>query len=265
MKIISIGKVHIMIDLHVHTHHSCDSRVTMEEYCQEALKRDVKILCFTEHLDCNPVDDGHQYYDAGKFFDEFKRVREKYSDRLTVLCGLEFSEPHVYQKEFEQYSALGYDFILGSIHYWMADMFLSQLVKTDIPVGEVFERYWEEVYKAVSCGGFDAIAHLDFPKRYYQQCFWSESQLEDIFKQMVKNNIALEINTSSLRKGLTEVMPGRDMIELYRKAGGVKMTIGADTHRAEDLAADYDSAVEQINEPLKNVVYIQRKPVFITE
>ncbi len=53
-----VEKGFVMIDLHVHTHHSCDSRVTMEEYCTEALARGVTTICFTDHLDCNPVDEG---------------------------------------------------------------------------------------------------------------------------------------------------------------------------------------------------------------
>lgn len=254
-----------MIDLHVHTHHSCDSRVTMEEYCQEALARGVHTLCFTDHLDFNPVDDGFQYYHADKFFDEFERARDKYSDKLSVLCGIEFAEPHVYRKEFEHYSRLPYDFILGSIHFWMLDMFPSQLVKTDIPIETVFEKYWEEVYKAVSYGGFDAMAHFDFPKRYYPNCIWSRKQIKDIFMQMVKNEIALEINTSSLRKGLTESMPDTELLAIYKEAGGTKTTIGADTHRAEDLSANYDHAIALVKQPLKNIVYIQRKPVHVME
>jgi len=253
-----------MIDLHVHTHHSCDSRVTMEEYCSEALNRGVQTICFTDHLDFNPVDEGYLYYHADKFFDEFERAKDKYSDKLLLLCGIEFAEPHVYRKEFEQYSRLPYDFILGSIHFWFGNMFPSQLIKTDIPMETVFEKYWEQVYKAVSYGGFDAFAHFDFPKRYYKSCIWSEEQIQEIFSQMVQNDIALEINTSSLRKGLSDSMPDRELLDIYIKAGGVKVTIGADTHRAEDLAADYDHAAALVKEPLKKTVYIQRKPAFVT-
>lgn len=252
-----------MIDLHIHTHHSCDSRVTMEEYCNEALARGVHTVCFTDHLDFNPADEGYRYYQTDKFFDEFERVRDKYSGRLFILCGIEFAEPHIYRKEFEQYCRLPYDFILGSIHFWIRDMFPSRLIKSDIPVETVFENYWEEVYKAVSFSGFDAMAHFDFPKRYFKNCIWSKDQIEDIFKQMVKNDIALEINTSSLRKGLSESMPDKELLEIYKKVGGVKVTIGADTHKTRDLAADYDHAAALVEEPLKNVMYIQRKPVFI--
>lgn len=41
-------------------------------------------------------------------------------------------------------------------------MFPSELVKADIPVEIIFDKYWEEVCKAVSYGGFDSTAHIDF-------------------------------------------------------------------------------------------------------
>lgn len=80
---------------------------------------------------------------------------------------------------------------------------------------------------------------------------------------MVKNDIALEINTSSLRKGLSETMPGRDLLKIYEDAGGIKVTIGGDTHLADDLSAGYAYASSLVTGRLKSVVYIGRKPVFV--
>lgn len=254
-----------MIDLHVHTHHSCDSSASIDDYCRKAIENDVKYICFTEHVDFNKADSGYGYYDANKFFDEFNAARHKYSHKLTLLCGIEFSEPHVYKKEFEMYRKLPYDFILGSIHYWIGDMFPSELVKNNIPADIVFEKYWEEVYKAVSYGGFDTLAHMDFPKRYYKKCIWNRAQISDIFKEMIKKDIALEINTSSLRKGLTESMPSKEFLNIYEGMGGEKVTIGADTHSPEELASGYEYADSLISGKLRNTVYINRKPVYIKE
>ncbi len=249
-----------MIDLHVHTNHSCDSKVTIEQYCEKAIKIGLKYICFTDHIDFNKADYGYGYYNANKFFEDFNDAREKYSDKINILSGVEFSEPHIYKKEFDEFRKLSYDFILGSIHFWFNDMFPSEMVKCNFPVEIAFEKYWEEVYKAVSYGGFDSMAHIDFPKRYYKKCIWTSEQINDIFTEMVKNGIALEINTSSLRKGLTESMPDKEFLNIYQDVGGVKVTIGADTHSIEELAQGYDYANNLITGKLKNVVYISRKP-----
>lgn len=249
-----------MLDLHVHTRHSCDSEASMEEYCKKALELNLSHICFTDHADFNRTDRGFGYYDADAFFSEFNKARLKYGDSMEILCGIEFAEPHLYRREFDQAMQHPYDFMLGSIHYWIDNMNPKQLLEADIPLDSVFARYWEEVLKAVSYGGFDSMAHIDFPKRYFGRSLWSEDYIRHIFSVMVKKGIALEINTSSLRAGLNEAMPSRAMLELYKKAGGIKVTFGADTHRAEDLASGYDFAVDMMmSGELENTVFIERR------
>jgi len=254
-----------MIDLHVHTHHSCDSKTSIDEYCKKAIEVGIKCICFTDHIDFNKADYGYGYYDIDKFFREFNIASDEYSDKLKILSGIEFAEPHIYKKEFDEFRKLPYDFILGSIHFWIDDMFPSQMIKKNYPVDVAFERYWEEVYKAVSYGGFDSMAHIDFPKRYYKSCIWSKPQIHDILSAMVKNDIALEINTSSLRKGLDETMPGKEFLEIYKEVGGVKVTLGADTHCTEELASGYEYANSLILQGLKSTIYINRESKFLDE
>lgn len=248
-----------MIDLHVHTHYSCDSDTSLSEYCEQAIKKDMKYICFTDHVDYNKADFGYMYYNAESYFDEFKRVKYEFGDKVNILSGIEFAEPHLYKKEFEKLSKLPYDFILGSIHFWIDDLFPTDMIKHNIPIETAFEKYWEEIYKCVKYGGFDSLAHIDFPKRYYKNCLWDASQITAIFNEMIKNNIALEINTSSLRKGLDEAMPGSEMLDIYEKAGGKKITFGADTHSIHDLAFGYDLFEAMIAKRFDNIVYINRK------
>lgn len=248
-----------MIDLHVHTHHSCDARDCIEDYCKKAIDIGVECICFTEHVDYNPADSDYGHYQPGLFFDEINRARDKYSDKLRLLSGVEFGEPHIYQKEFDACMKMPFDFILGSVH-WIGDMLPNEMVKNKFPLHKAFEKYWEEMYALVSYGGFDSVAHLDFPKRYFKASHWSGAQLTDIFSEMVKNNLALEINTSSLRKGLAETMPGQELLELYEKTGGTKVTYGSDAHSVSDLAAGYKQAHQLIAGKLESTIYIERKP-----
>lgn len=247
-----------MIDLHVHTHHSCDSYATMAEYCEYALLKGVKIICFTDHVDHNPADEGFGYFKIKAYFDEFERVKEKYSDKLLILSGVEFAEPHIYQKEFDMFLKLPLDFILGSIHYCYQNMFPSTMVKQGISAETAYKNYWLEIYKSVSYGGFDSLAHFDFLKRYYGICCYDKNEILSIFKEMVKNNIALEINTSSLKKGLNEAMPSKNLLDLYRTSGGNKITIGGDTHVVSHLADGYEFAKEQSSD-FESVFFKNRK------
>ena len=67
------------------------------------------------HIDCNVNDYGYEYYNANNFFDTFNFIKEKYQTKLIILCGIEFSEPQLYQRQLSEYLKLPYDYILGSI------------------------------------------------------------------------------------------------------------------------------------------------------
>lgn len=254
-----------MHDLHIHTHHSCDSKATLDSYCKKAIELGLTHICFTDHIDYNKADYGYGYYNSQSFFDELNSVSDKYSSKLNILCGVEFSEPHIYKKEFEAFQRMPYDFILGSIHFWIDNLFPSEMIKHNISVELAFEKYWQEVYAAVSFGGFDSLAHLDFPKRYYKQLLYSDNYLKTIFSKMTLNNIALEINTSTLRQGHNESMPDKNILDIYNLSGGKYITFGSDAHIADDLAAGYSHAQSLIADmQLQSVIYVKRKPIILS-
>ncbi|MCI8308130.1 MAG: hypothetical protein HFH14_08800 [Lachnospiraceae bacterium] len=104
------------------------------------------------------------------------------------------------------------------------------------------------------------MGHIDFPKRYYGEIYYTESIMNEIFRNLVEKDSVIEINTSSLRKGHEQTMPGKELLEIYKANGGKYVTIGSDAHVVEDIGADYaiaKSLVEEIG--LKEVIYRQRK------
>lgn len=253
-------------DMHVHTHHSCDSDATMESYCMKARAEGVSTVCFTDHVDYNPADSGYGFYRPVAYFDEFNRVRDKYAGSVTLLAGLEFAEPHAYRAEFEELLKLPYDFVIGSVHYWYRDMFPSEMIKLNIPIEASCREYWKKIRDAVSYGGFDSLGHIDFPKRYFGRMPYDDGLIEEAFAAMVRNGICLEINTSSLRKGLDETMPGRLLLERYAASGGCRVTLGADAHSPDDLAAGHADAARLAGECGLSVVFFkERQPLIISQ
>ncbi len=244
-----------MIDFHVHTHHSDDSNVKMEEYCLEAIKKGVKYICFTDHVDNNPKDPGYKKFSPERYFEEFFSLKEKFKEDLKLFAGIEFSEPHIYRNEFENIKKYPFDYIIGSIHFFYKDMFLSEMVEKKIPIDIVYENYWSEIEKMVDYGGFSAIGHLDFPKRYFNKLIYDKKRLESILKKAIEKNLIIEINTSSLRKGFDQPMPGVDILMMYKKVGGKFITIGADAHRLNELGQDYDIASNLVEKDFVKVIF----------
>jgi len=251
--------VNAACDMHVHTKHSADSTAELEAYCARAIETGVRALCFTDHVDHNPNDDGLGFYDPDAFFEDFSLVKEKYQKQLTLLCGMEFAEPHLYREQLAVYSKLPYDFILGSVHFWYRDMFPSLMVRAGVSAEQCYEHYWDTILDAVKAGGFDALAHIDFPKRYYGSLSIDEKKLQAICIEMARKNICMEINTSSLRKGLEEPMPGKEILSIYKSCGGKFVTVGSDAHHPGELAAGNAQAQELIDHfGFEEVIFTQR-------
>lgn len=227
-------------DCHVHTDFSIDSSEPMERHCERAVALGLTGLCFTEHVDFDAP--SRDYYKPEAYFEALYRLREKFAGRLEILAGLEFPEPHQHQKELEQAQKRPYDFILGSVHYWLGELFPSQMLELNMDISLCFARYWEHMLLMARCGGFDSVAHFDFPKRYFKTLQYEPGQVDEIFRAMLKNNLALEINTSSLRKGLEDTLPGEDLLLRYVACGGHYVTLGSDAHQADELYADVEGA-----------------------
>ena len=114
----------MIADMHVHSTFSPDGISTMEEQCIAALEKGERIICFTDHVDYNVAeknngiikDNSKANFIIEEYLIEIDRLRKKYPE-LKILKGIEFSEPHLFKKEFERYSQYPFDYILGSVHH----------------------------------------------------------------------------------------------------------------------------------------------------
>ena len=251
-------------DLHLHSNHSCDAVSTIDEMCQTAIERGLTAICFTEHVDWNTMDEGHNFYRYEEHTRDIYKAREKFAGRLCILQGVEFSEPHVYPKEFKLITKKDLDFVLGSVHFlgntWVGDKKLLE----ESTVEQVFEHYYREVLKMVQFGGFDSLAHIDVPKRYLGAKLEPTGLLDEILGELVKRQIALEINSSAIRGEMTELHPSDAICKLYVKCGGKRVTTGSDAHTRERIGEHFSLISEKIIEfELQPVYFVKRQAIKI--
>lgn len=244
-------------DSHIHTRHSHDSVAEIYEYIEQAKLMKISHLCFTDHVD--PI---YAEYFPEEFFKNL-RHNQSISD-ITLKAGIEFSEPHLNQELFHQLSNnYQYDMIIGSLHL-VNGVFPSPKIRDRIPMREFYDAYWKEIDKMIDFGRFDVVGHIDYPRRAYDMVLYNEKQLSDIFKKLLDKNMIIEINTSSMRRGATEPMPTKEILELYKHVGGQYVTVGSDAHRPEHLGEFKDAAKSVIKDiGLQEVIFEQRKIVKI--
>ena len=206
--------------------------------CEGALAKGLPCITFADHLDMNPNDEGYGFYQPDRSFKEIAAAKRQFAGRLKVLQGVEFGEPHLYPGTLAVLHERPYDVILGSIH-WVNDDDPGSPVARSNPRA-YFERYYAVMLAMVQTGGFDVLAHFDLPKRYLNVDVSDLPIIDDIMTVLAASDIALEINTSSLRKGVSDTMPGSAILEKYVQEGGTRITLASDAHTPRDIGADFD-------------------------
>lgn len=249
-------------DLHVHSSFSLDSDTTMAQHCRSALERGFGCVCFTDHVEGNPADPAYGFFDFDGYFRQLEEVRRQYEGRLIVLAGAEISEPHRYPSLVEKCHSYPFDMLVGSVHFWVGDIFPSRMKAAGIPARQSFAAYWQEALLAARAGGFDVFGHFDYPKRFYHKLLFEREQVQEIFQAMKGNNIIPEINCGGLRRQTPEANPGESLLKLYKEGGGSMVTIGSDAHRASTFGFGVDQGKELAAAMgLREVYFNQRQPV----
>ena len=238
-------------DYHIHTNFSCDSEAEMAAACEAAIASGLSEIAFTDHLDFGPADP-RNYFRPVEYLAEIERCRAIYGDRLTIRAGVEVGEPHLFPRQAADVLALGdFDFVLGSAHYadgmqaaWKEHFF-------EQPLRQAYEAYFRQVVRLAAEGDFDVLAHLDLVKRdahkfgkAYDGPGPYAEMIRTALRSLVERGKGIEINTSPLCRGQAEPCPSLEVLRWYRELGGEILTFGSDAHRPEDIASNFDVALE---------------------
>lgn len=254
-----------MFDYHIHPNYSIDAEGSIEEYCEAALRKGMKEIAFTTHLDTDSIADDCYVNVRGKtvstrsseWLEDYevsiRSADDKYREKgLRVLLGVEVD----YIQEIagalpEKFHSTEFDIILGSMHLIdhiaISDTRANQVFKKNT-IEELGRKYYSQLQEAAESNLFDIIAHIDLYRRFGQTYYGDE--IRDIWKPhisslastMKRHNIGFEINTSALRRGQNQPMPESSIINALKREGVSKITVGSDAHRPQDIGADFGTA-----------------------
>jgi len=266
------------IDYHLHTEFSDDSNELMEDQIERAIELGFDEICFTDHVDYGTKkdwDEGDIQYRGGDgigtavdelspianvdypaYFDKLHRMKEVYSDRITLKQGLEFGIQTItidkFEKLFSRYEQ-ELDFVLLSMHQIDNKELWTQDFQRNYCQKDYNELYYKEIYDVMkSYDHYSVLAHLDLIVRYDLNGRYPfrlvEDQIAEILKLAIRNGKGIEINTSSWHYGLDDTMPSRDLLKLYHDLGGRIITIGSDAHTTKYVGDHYEDAADLLKE-----------------
>jgi histidinol-phosphatase (PHP family) len=255
-----------LTDAHVHPDFSIDAKGTVTEYCDRALEIGLSEIIFATHVDTDPmfpdenvmVIDGERVptsVDAIKrYADVVWRAKEKFYDLgLYVKCGVEVGfHTGLDDKLLKTLDDTLFEYVLVGIHridgFKTGLMDEAQELYETHSVLDILERYYATVKLAASYDIFEAVAHLDYYRRYAPKDKLQEVMRVDFdfiaetLDVLADAGLAIEVNTSAIRHGQKEYYPSMALLNLARKAGVPIRYLGSDAHRPDQLATDFENA-----------------------
>lgn len=245
-----------MFNSHVHTCFSPDCSSSPEELCNAAINKNMTGICFTDHCSLDSYILDNAYRSILSSSAAAKNMGEKYAGDLIVLSGVELSEvmrkPDYVARLLKN---IKLDSVLLSVHtsviknkpVYFSKINFSAMDKSEIH--SVLKAYFKDVLDSVNKCDFDILAHLTHPFYFingeHKKNIPASEYMEDIekiFSVIIKNNKALEINTSKLNSSFDDFMPEEELIRLYCQMGGRLVSLGSDAHSAENIDFGFDKA-----------------------
>lgn len=217
---------------HTHTRWCRHGEGEIEDYIQEAIRKELDILAITEHVPYRDDFDPRrmQWGEFPVFNEELDRMIEKYKGRIRILKGFECEYNPAVMEDYRMFrEEYGYDIMILGQH-------LSKDRKTDnfAAKGErEFAVYVDEVIEGLSTGFFTFLAHPDVAMcRYHGSMEFALGQMGRIFSCCERMGIPVEINANGLRG--RRGYPDREVLAFSRKYR-LKYLINSDAHYVEDL------------------------------
>lgn len=237
-------------DYHMHTP-LCGHAVGIPSlYAEHALKVGLKEIGFSDHAPLVSHFDPKITMNIEQlplYYEMIEDVKNRFSGKLTVKIGIEADFLPGFESDTKKIlKSYPFDFVIGSVHFirrWGFDDPAERQSWTNQDVNQVYRDYYELLRQSAQSKMFDVMAHVDLVKKFGNK---PSKDMTDEIKETAKvfknAGMAVEINTSGLRKPCKEIYPSLRDLKIYCRAG-VPLTFGSDAHLPEDVGRDFDKGV----------------------
>ncbi len=232
------------IDLHTHHKRCGHASGSLADYVHAAKANGVSTLGFSDHAPLFAHPDDHPSpkiqmarSDFGRYLNEATALQQEHAHELEVLVGIEADYlPGTEQVYRDALADSRVDYVIGSVHdFGPYHVYAPRRWADASDPLEIYERYFEAVQSSARSGLFDVIAHPDAIKAMGPPIDTDLTPLiEETVQVIAAQDVAVEINTSGLRK-CGETFPAPWVIRALHELG-VPLTYGSDAHTPQQVA-----------------------------
>ncbi|MGL5961265.1 MAG: histidinol-phosphatase HisJ family protein [Cetobacterium sp.] len=241
----------IISDYHIHSSFSGDCVEELDRICKKAIDLGIEEIAITDHMDLD-IEESSNSIDFLLNLDEYVptilELKDFYKKDIDIKLGIEFGiQKHLGSVADEIIKKYPFDFIISSVHSVDKLLLDQKEFWKNKTKKEAYERYFLEILESIEkFDSFSVEGHLDFLTRYDKFdkdnfIYYIEYKdiIDEILKKTISKNKGIEINTSGIRYNENRFYPCDDIVKRYFELGGEIITIGSDSHKANDLGKDF--------------------------
>ena len=238
-----------LVDYHIHTRLCGHATGEPEEYVGVAMEKGLSEIGFADHMPLLRMRDERLTMapeDLPRYVDLIRGLRDA-AKGITIRLGIEMDYiPGQMEEIWDVASRYEFDYVYGAVHYidgwgFSDSRHLSTYQGRD--PDETYARYFELFREAVREGGFDIMAHPDLVKKHGIDTTLAIEELYcEAAAAAARADVAIEVNTSGLRKRALDLYPSLPFLRVCAECG-VAVTLGSDAHAPDQVGMDFDLAV----------------------
>jgi histidinol-phosphatase (PHP family) len=242
----------MIADYHTHTPLCKHAVGEPEAYAARAVERGIGELGFSDHSPMPPHYDPDWRMSRAQYASYVAMVERcrKAFPTLSVKLGLEADfHPGTEAYVEAMLKEHPFDYVIGSVHYlgdWgfdnpdLAHRFDGQ------DIHKVYGQYYALVEGLAATRMFDILGHPDVIKKFGHRPSRDWEPLERrALEAVAKAGMALDVNTSGLRRPAKEIYPSPRMLRTAKELG-IGITFGSDAHDPKHVGESFAEAVAAV-------------------
>ncbi|THV96067.1 histidinol phosphatase [Aureobasidium pullulans] len=271
-----------------HSHHShsgqfcAHATCTLEEMVQQAISLKMDTFALTEHIPRDTADLYPEEVDAQKlveifdaYYPEALRLREKYASHITILIGFEgeWIRPSSHTIIKDLLSRYKFDFFVGSIHHTLTkpidfdhDMYYEARTIAGGSDEDVFAAFFDEQYDMLKALTPPLVGHFDLIRLKSDDPERNWTTMPAVWEKIVRNldfvasyGGILELNSSAIRKGMSEPYPKAEICKEFVKNGG-RFALSDDSHATSQVGLNFSKVLSFVeNTGIEEIHYFTPK------
>ena len=240
----------MLIDYHLHTHHSGDATGKVVDYILSASKKGLDEIGISDHFHPHEVKYSMTRKQINQYVTEVIQARE--NSKVPVKLGIELDFIPNMEEEIKKVTTVAeFDYKIGSVHYikdWPFDnhQYISEYKKWDI--NQLYVTYFKLLQKCAKSKIFNIIGHPDLIKKFgYTPTGDMTAILNETAKTFKESDVCIEVNTKGLMMPCRELYPSKKFLQICLK-NDVQVTLGSDAHTPEQVGRNFSQAISMLKE-----------------